>query len=139
MDLKKTYNVILSIGVIGSLIMSIIYLLKSYNSLHLDNTNFIFNTSILFSNATSLVILIYLMRRTYFKNKKQLSLLFSKFTLFGLLLYITLPLEIMVYNLYKHGMNNYMNEKITSLLFGIACIMVTIYMIKGKDLKNNVA
>lgn len=139
MNIQKTYNVILSIGVIGSLIMSIIYLFKSYNSLHLDDTNFIFNTSILFSNATSLVILIYLMRRTYLKNKKQLNFLFSKFTLFGLLLYLTLPLEIMIYNLYKYGIDNYIFEKLTSLLFGVACLMVIVYMIKGKDLNNNVA
>ena len=139
MKSHKIYSLILIIGVIGSFILSIIYLLKSYSSLQFDDTNFIFNSSILFSNITSLVILIYLMRRAYWKNKNGQGIFFSKYMLFGLLIYLTLPLEVITYNLYKYGMENFTFEKLTSFIFGIVCISVTVYMIKGKDLNNNVA
>ena len=136
MNTQKTYSIILSIGIVGSFIMSIMYLFKSYSSLHFDDTNFVFNISILYSNITSMVILIFLMRRTFLKNKKQSSVLFSKQILLGLLLYFTLPLEIIVYNLYTFGIQNYIFEKLTSLVFGIACLMITVYMVTGKDLNN---
>lgn len=139
MKTHKIYNLILITGVIGSFILSIIYLFKSYRSLQFDNTSFIFNTSILFSNITSLIILIYLMRRAYWKSKKGQGIFFSKYMLFGLLIYLTLPLEVITYNLYRYGMENFTFEKLTSFLFGIVCISVTVYMIKGKDLNNNVA
>lgn len=138
MKTQKYFSLILSIGVLVALTISIIYLFKSYSSLKIDDKNFIFNTSILFSNITSLVILIYLLRKTYFKNKKHPVLLFSKYSLFGLLIYLTLPLEIIVYSLYKYKMINFSFEKLTSLFFGIACVIITIYMIKGKDLNNSV-
>lgn len=139
MKTNKICNLILTIGVISSFIISLIFLFKSYSSLQFDDANFVFNTSILTSNVTTLVILVHVIRRSYLKNKIDQGLLFSKYLLFSLLVYVTLPLEIIVYNLYEYGAVNFTYEKLTSFLFGIACVAVTVYMIQGKDTSNRVA
>ena len=141
MNTQKISRLIITLGIIGTFILSLSYLIKSFKSMKINDNDFINNTSFLFSNITTMVILIYVLRKLYLKVNKKPNLLFSKYSIFIFLIYITIALEILLYNIFQFEItkDTFIIDKIITLSFGICCIITTIYMLKNMDLKNNVA
>ena len=117
--------------------LSALYMFRSFKTMGEDSDVFSFNSSLLSSYLTSLVIFLFVLRNQYVKSNEQAGLLFSKAALISILVYYTFAIEILTYNLISFSFfkSAFALEKIISLSFVCLCVGLLVYMIRGKDLK----
>ena len=117
--------------------LSALYMFRSFKTMGEDSDVFSFNSSLLSSYLTSLVIFLFVLRNQYVKSNEQAGLLFSKAALISILVYYTFAIEILAYNLisFRFFKSGFAVEKIISLSFVCLCVGLLVYMIRGKDLK----
>ncbi len=119
--------------------LSALYMFKTFKTMGEDSDVFSFNSSLLSSYLTSLVIFLFVLRNQYFKSNEQAGLLFSKAALISILVYYTFAIEILAYNLISFNFfkSAFVLEKIISLSFVCLCVGLLVYMIRGKELRIN--
>ena len=134
---NKLIRNLFGIASIAAFGLSALYMFRSFQIMGEDSEVFSFNSSLLSSYLTSLVIFLFVLRNQYIKSNEQAGLLFSKATLIGVLVYYTFAIEILAYNLisFRFFKSAFAVEKIISLSFVCLCMGLLVYMIRGKDLK----
>ena len=134
----KISKIVLLSGIVISFTLSLSYLIKSFINMEFENADFVSDTTFLFSNLTTLVILIFVLRRSYLSERIKPKFLFSWYSLLALLTYISMAVEILVYNIFKYGITNneFFIEKIITFLFAIFCLTSAIYMLTRKDINK---
>ena len=132
--LIRNLFIIASIAAFG---LSALYMFRSFKTMGEDSDVFSFNSALMSSYLTSLVIFLFVLRNQYVKSNEQAGLLFSKATLISILVYYTFAIEILAYNLISFSFfkSAFALEKIISLSFVCLCVGLLVYMIRGKDLK----
>ncbi len=133
---NKLIRNLLGIASIAAFGLSALFMFRSFNTMGEDSDVFSFNSSLLSSYLTSLVIFLFVLRNQYVKSNERAGLLFSKAALISILVYYTFAIEILAYNLiyFSFFKSGFALEKIISLSFVCLCVGLLVYMIRGKDL-----
>ena len=134
---NKLIRNLFGIASIAAFGLSALYMFRSFKTMGEDSDVFSFNSALMSSYLTSLVIFLFVLRNQYVKSNEQVGLLFSKATLISILVYYTFAIEILTYNLISFSFfkSAFALEKIISLSFVCFCVGLLVYMIRGKDLK----
>lgn len=128
------------IAIFVSLIMSIRFLLKSSNFLYVKNESFIDYMSLLFSNITTMVVLMYLLRQYYNEEKTKPKLLYSKYSMFLFLIYIVFCFSFFMNYIFQFGFNKgeLLIQQLLTIFFALFCIVSVIFMLRKGNKTNNV-
>ncbi len=134
---NKVIKTIISVGVLGSFLLSIKYMINLFEYSLINENHFIDNTSFIVSNTTTMVILVYVLRRIYRKENNMQNFLFSKLFSYSLLIYTTLILDVIIYGFFKFSLieSSFVFENSISVVFSLFSILTTIYIVRNKDLK----
>lgn len=136
---NKIIRTIMFIGLIISFILSLLYTIKSFNSISFENNTFHINSSFMVSNLTTFIILFLTLRWYYIKNSEKSKILFSKHLILLILVYVTVPLDIILYNIFQFGFSKsaFISEKIINISFIMFSLIAIIKILKSKEINTN--